>query len=123
MIMKTMEMALATNKAVGVSANQVGSNKRIILIDAPSGFRHFMLNPVIVCTKGGTFTSKEGSLSHPGVFVSYVRFKQIKVEALDADFNPIRFKLKGLNACTVQHLIDRLNGVDFVGAAVKRLNV
>lgn len=97
-------------RGVGLSANQVGELKRIIVIHA-DGFKQVIINPVIIKTYGGKSTQKEGCLSSPGLQVVKVRFKQIIVEGFDENWKPIKRKLKGLAARCVQHEIDHLNGV------------
>lgn len=98
------------NKGIGLAANQVGLLDRVIIIDV-NGLRQVFINPIITKKFGGTAMSREGCLSFPGVIVKKLRYKRITVEGFDQDWNPIVFKLKGLNAYCVQHEIDHLNGV------------
>lgn len=110
-LLLSMWVIMYQGKGCGLAANQIGSNKRVIVVDNGSGLKLALINPVIVKRYGGKSTLKEGCLSFPGKQALVVRDKQIIVEALDQNFKPIRRKLKGLASRIVQHEVDHLNGI------------
>lgn len=92
-------------------------NKRIIVVNVNQLKQEF-INPVIVKTRGSKTLSVESCLSFPGIQVKMWRYKDIIVEGFDRDWTPIRRKLKGLNACVVQHEVEHLDGITIsVGGA------
>ena len=97
-------------EGIGLAANQIGLNKRVIVIDV-NGLKQEFINPVITKTLGRKIISTEGCLSFPGKKVRVWRYPQIVVEGFDANWAPIKRKLKGLAACVVQHEIDHLDGI------------
>jgi len=101
---------MTQERGCGLAHNQVGGSKRIIVIHA-NGFRQEFINPIITKRYGGKTTSREGCLSFPGLQVSVIRDKKIIVEGFDKNWKPVKFKLKGLASCCVQHEIDHLDGV------------
>lgn len=105
-----MKETMSQYGGVGLAANQIGVMDRIICIKV-GGFKEVIINPVIVKRYGGKHTAKEGCLSFPGKQALMVRDKQIIVEGFNADWEPVRFKLKNICARVVQHEVDHLNGV------------
>lgn len=109
-LIHTMFLTMRAYNGIGLAANQVGELKRIIVI-GNGGFQQAIVNPVISKRYGKKGVSREGCLSYPGKVVKIKRYKHIIVEGFDQDWQPIRFKLKGVNAYTVQHEVDHLNGI------------
>lgn len=68
-----------------------------------------LINPVIT-QSSGTITWDEGCLSLPDLKVDVERHAEVTVEALDANFQPLRIDAQGLLAVALQHEIDHLNG-------------
>lgn len=96
--------------AVGLAANQVGVNARVIVVDY-AGFKGGMINPVITKFRGGTCRAQEGCLSFKKKFTHPLRHKIIVVEYLDIDGNKQRGKYRGLMARIIQHEVDHLDGI------------
>lgn len=113
-----MWQAMYQGKGCGLAANQIGEDRRIIVIHA-NGFKQVIVNPVITKSYGGRVISKEGCLSFPGVTAKVMRHKQIIVEGFDQDWKPVKRKLKGLAAYCVQHEVDHLNGKTIVSGRTK----
>lgn len=95
---------------LGLAANQVDVLKRVIVL-AVDGFHKNIINPEITRWFGGRSGLKEGCLSFPGLLVMKVRHNQIVVEGFNENWNPVRYKLKGMAARVVQHEVDHLNGI------------
>ena len=93
---------------VGMAANMIGVNKRIIVVRmGPLSMP--MVNPVII-SKSGEYQAEEGCLSLTGVR-KVKRWKEIEVSYQDAAFIPRRQKYTGWIAQIIQHEIDHCNGV------------
>ena len=93
---------------VGMAANMIGMNKRIIAFDN-EGTYMVMYNPEIV-KKSGPYQAEEGCLSLSGVRKAK-RWKSIKVQYQNEKFQT-RFKtFTGWTAQIIQHKIDHCEGV------------
>ena len=101
---------LVANKeiCVGMAANMIGVNKRIIAVN--TGFLFLvMLNPTI--TKGGEiYDTEEGCLSIPGIRKAR-RFRTITVRYQDRTMTWRTETFTGYTAQIIQHEIDHCNGV------------
>jgi len=99
---------------IGLAAPQVGISLRlIVLADEDGRDVQALLNPAII-EQGGEVTAEEGCLSIPGVFAEVTRAAWVKVEARDADGQPVAITARGLRARVLQHEIDHLDGVLFI---------
>lgn len=93
---------------VGLAANMIGVKKRIIVINS-GYFNIAMVNPVLV-SKSGKYETEEGCLSLIGVRKA-MRYEEIEVEYLDAQFKKKNSKFTGWTAQIIQHEIDHCNGI------------
>ena len=93
---------------VGMAANMIGVPKRIIAFE-DEGTYTVLFNPEIVkCAQ--PYEAEEGCLSLPGVRKAK-RYKSIKVQYQNSQFQT-RFKTyTGWTAQIIQHEIDHCNGV------------
>ena len=101
---------LAAHKAgcVGMAANMIGVNKRIIAFDNEGKYM-VMFNPEIV-KKSEPYQAEEGCLSLSGTRRAR-RWKSIKVQYQNEKFQT-RFKtFTGWTAQIIQHEIDHCEGV------------
>ena len=101
---------LAAHKdgCVGMAANMIGVNKRIIAFDN-GGEYMVMFNPVIV-KRSGAYEAEEGCLSLSGTRKTK-RFQSIKVQWQNEKFQT-RFKtFTGWTAEIIQHEIDHCDGI------------
>lgn len=94
--------------AVGLAANMIGQNKRII-VASDGGQTLLMYNPVIT-KMSGKYNTEEGCLSLDGTR-EVQRFRQIEVTWQDAQFSEQRAKFTGFMAEIIQHEIDHTNGI------------
>lgn len=93
---------------VGMAANMIGVNKRIIIFDN-GGKYMVMFNPEIV-KKAGPYEAEEGCLSLTGTHRAK-RWKFIKVQYQNSDFQ-LRYKtFTGWTAQIIQHEIDHCEGI------------
>ena len=93
---------------VGMAANMIGINKRIIAFDNEGSYM-LMFNPEII-KKSDPYTAEEGCLSLTGIRKAK-RWKIIKVQYQNAKFQT-RFKtFTGWTAQIIQHEIDHCEGI------------
>lgn len=106
------------NRGIGLSANQIGLDKRVFVIGSysiPDFAKPFIaFNPKIVEYSSKTSVYKEGCLSFPGLELSMARPESILAEYTDIDEKLKSIELDGLTARCFQHEYDHLDGVCFV---------
>lgn len=93
---------------VGMAANMIGVNKRIIAFDNEGEYM-VMLNPMIV-KQSGVYEAEEGCLSLTGTR-KVRRFKSIKVQWQNEKLQPRLKTFTGWTAEIIQHEIDHCEGV------------
>ena len=93
---------------VGMAANIIGVNKRIIVFD-DDGKYQVMFNPVIV-KHDGPYEAEEGCLSLTGRR-KVKRFQTIKVQWQNEKLQTRRKTFTGWTAEIIQHEIDHCEGV------------
>ena len=93
---------------VGMAANMIGVNKRIIVFDNEGEYM-VMLNPVIV-KKSGAYETAEGCLSLAGTRKT-MRFQTIKVQWQNERFQTRLKTFTGWTAEIIQHEIDHCDGI------------
>ena len=93
---------------VGMAANMIGVNKRIIIFD-DHGSATVMFNPELIkCS--GAYETEEGCLSLSGVRKTR-RWRQIKVQYQNERFETRLKTYTGFTAQIIQHEIAHCNGV------------
>lgn len=98
-----------TNECVGMAANMIGSNKRIIVVSAGLG-QFAMINPVII-SKKKPYDTEESCLSLLGGPRKCKRYEEIEVTYTDINQKPQRQKYAGWIAQIIQHECDHLEGI------------
>ena len=93
---------------VGMAANMIGVNKRIIVFDNEGEYM-VMLNPVIV-KQSGPYETEEGCLSLTGRRKTK-RFQTIKVQWQNEKFQPRIKTFSGWTAEIIQHELDHCDGI------------
>ena len=93
---------------VGMAANMIGVNKRIIAFDN-GGTYMVMFNPVIV-RQSGPYEAQEGCLSLTGVRKTK-RFQTVKVQWQNEKFQTRLKSFTGWTAEIIQHEIDHCEGI------------
>ena len=93
---------------VGMAANMIGVNKRIIAFDN-EGEHMVMFNPVIV-RQSGPYEAEEGCLSLTGTRRAK-RFRTIKVQWQNEKFQTRLKTFTGWTAEIIQHEIDHCEGI------------
>ena len=93
---------------VGMAANMIGISKRIIAVEAETGYL-VLYNPVIL-KKSGPYEAEEGCLSLEGVRKTK-RWHSIKVQYTTADGKARIKTFTGWTAQIIQHEIDHCDGI------------
>lgn len=93
---------------VGMAANMIGVNKRIIAFDNDGSYM-VMFNPEIV-KKSGPYQAEEGCLSLTGTRPAR-RWKSIKVRWQNEKFQERLKTFTGWTAQIIQHEIDHCDGI------------
>jgi len=104
-----IDTAKAADSCVGLAANQIGSEKRIILVKSGPEFM-VLVNPVIFCRTGGILSREETCLSFPGKVFRVRRHRRIKVHFQKVTGRTEHMEFYEDYARIVQHEIDHLNG-------------
>lgn len=97
------------DSCVGMAANMIGENKRIIAFDA-DGTYMVMFNPEIIKHSGG-YETEESCLSLLGGPRKTKRWKTIKVQYQTEQFQTRYKTFTGWTAQIIQHEVDHCNGV------------
>ena len=93
---------------VGMAANMIGVNKRIIAFDNEGSYM-VMFNPEII-KKSDPYTAQEGCLSLSGVRAAK-RWRCIKVRWQNERFETRLKTFTGWTAQIIQHEIDHCDGI------------
>ena len=101
-------LAAHADGCVGMAANMIGVNKRIIAFDN-AGTYMVMFNPVIV-RQSGPYEAEEGCLSLAGRRETK-RYRSIKVEYQNEAFQTRWKTFTGFPAQIIQHEIDHCEGI------------
>lgn len=97
------------DECVGMAANMIGVQKRIICFDS-GGEYMTMFNPSVI-KASDPFTAEEGCLSLLGKPRKTKRYKTVKVQYMTSEMQ-IRIKtFTGWTAQIIQHEIDHCNGI------------
>ena len=94
---------------VGMAANMIGVNKRIIVFSIGPVIIP-MINPVITKKSKETYPAEESCLSLSGTRKT-IRYQQIEVEYLDMNFKKQKQSYSDFPAQIIQHEIDHCDGI------------
>ncbi|BBH25186.1 peptide deformylase [Intestinibaculum porci] len=103
-------LAAHRHECVGMAANMIGVNKRIIII-LDEDQMIVMFNPEIIKTSKKTYVAEEGCLSHPGSSKETKRYESVKVSYLDENWKKKIKTYTGFTAEIIQHECDHLEGI------------
>lgn len=94
----------------GVAASQIGVNLRAFSYNV-DGDIGYIINPVLVETRGEIELVDEGCLSVPGLWYPTPRYPFARVTGIDLDGNEIEVSGTGVLAQALQHETDHLDGM------------
>ena len=95
-------------RCVGMAANMIGVQKRVIAFYA-GPFCVGMYNPEMI-RKSGPYETEEGCLSLDGQR-KIIRYQTIEVAYLDQQFKPQKMTYTGWTAQIIQHEMDHCDGI------------
>ena len=101
-------LAFHRGRCLGMAANMIGENKRIIIIAADI-MDLVMVNPTII-EKEGKYETEEGCLSLTGQRKT-TRYQKICVKYQNEHFQWKEAEFEGLYAQIIQHEMDHLEGI------------
>ena len=117
-LMDDMLETMYASHGIGLAAAQVGSDKRVVVIDMSKPEEPadplYMANPEIIWVSDDDAAREEGCLSLPEQYSEVVRPTAIRVRYLDRDNEIREFEAEDYMAVCIQHELDHLDGVLFV---------
>lgn len=103
------------SNGVGLAANQVGLNKRIITMECSKDKdTYIFINPEITNFTEDEMLNEEGCLSFPDLYIGLNRKKEVELKWQDTKGEYHKEWFKELESICIQHEIDHLNGIVFV---------
>lgn len=135
----TMINAMYSARGRGLSANQIGRNERLFVMDGKYSFDKdgnpinqspvVCINPVVL-PLGDIIKFNEGCLSIPGVECITERYDRMSIVYYDLEGNKQEATAEGLEAIIIQHELEHLNGKLYIDQlkplkkqmAIKRFN-
>jgi len=110
-------------RGIGISANQVGLDAQIFIMQ-PTRHKEIkhafaVINPVILKISQETELAKEGCLSHPNLILNISRPKKLVAQFLDADAKECILELEDYDARCFLHEYDHLQGIEFTDRVSK----
>jgi peptide deformylase len=125
-----MVETMYSKNGAGLAAIQVGSDKRIFIVEASvtggdeNDHPIVFINPTIEWLSDETETSDEGCLSFPGIYVPIKRSLRARVRATGLDGKEFVAEGEGLYARAMQHEHDHLINkllIDYVGPLKRQM--
>ncbi len=107
-----MVTTMIAANGIGISGNQVGVLKRIIVV-LVNNEPKVMINPKITFQSQETCEIEEGCLSFPGTFLEIKRPSIVKIKYRKLSGHPALETYEGLVARCILHEIDHLDGIVF----------
>lgn len=131
-LIESMRETMRDAPGVGLAAPQIGIPLQLVVIEDPLEFIqklppeqveererrqvpfHVLINPVLTISPGEAVEFFEGCLSLSGYTAIVPRARNVHVEGLNENGEPITIDAGGWYARILQHEIDHLNGVLYV---------
>lgn len=108
---------MMANDGIGLAANQVGLDARIFVmrpLESKEVLKPFaVINPIIREVSEETILSKEGCLSHTGLYLEVARPARLVAQFLDLDAKECIIELTGIDARCFLHEYDHLEGIEY----------
>ena len=99
---------------IGLAAPQVGSNKRVFVLDLGDGHIRRIINPEFIEHSEEKEENEEGCLSVPGIYKKVQRSSKVKIKYMNEKWEEVTEEAEGLLARAFQHENDHLDAVLFV---------
>lgn len=101
---------LKGRNAWGLSANQFGYDRQVLVMKVSVGPPVCVVNPSISKERGSQVRT-EHCLCLPGETIEVKRPQQIVLKGINRYFKPVKYRLSGIYARTACHEVDHLNGI------------
>ena len=98
---------------VGLSANQVGLDKKVFVIGDNEDFTKAFFNPEVMGCSEETTSEKEGCLSFPGLWLMVERPTHVAIKYWTEENEEIVETYQGVTARVIQHEYDHMVGMNF----------
>ena len=98
---------------VGLSANQVGLDKKVFVIGDEAEFTKAFFNPEIIGCSEETTSEKEGCLSFPGLWLMVERPTHCAIKYQDETGEEFVETYQGVTSRVIQHEYDHMIGMNF----------
>jgi len=112
-LIDNMSKLMYQSSGIGLAANQIGEEKRVIIFDINYKEKGknltVLINPTIILAEE-RIVFEEGCLSVPDFQGKITRKKFIKAQGVDRNGKSIDIEAEDLTAVCIQHEIDHLNG-------------
>lgn len=115
-ISELMIKVMRENNGIGLSANQVGLDAQIFVMDLLESYSSrnlTVINPEIIYKSKEVIEDYEGCLSSPYLWLKIKRPKRITVKFLDETKKETEITLSNINARCFLHEYDHLQGIDY----------
>jgi peptide deformylase len=114
---------MGNSRGIGLSANQVGLDAQIFVMQ-PTRHKEIkdpfaVINPVVQKISEETSLEYEGCLSYPNLILKISRPSKLVASFLDADAKECIIELDGYDARCFLHEYDHLQGIDFTDRVSK----
>jgi peptide deformylase len=113
-LIDNMSKLMYQSSGIGLAANQVGVEKRVIMFDINYKEKGedltVLINPKIILAEDN-IEFEEGCLSVPDFQGKITRKKYVQVQGVDRHGKSIDIEAEDLAAICIQHEIDHLNGI------------
>lgn len=106
-------------KGVGLSANQVGIDKKVFVMGAPGVKEKAIFNPILLSVSKTGCTIREGCLSYPGLWLNLTRPDSCILQFQDENNETHIEEFGGISARIVLHEFDHMIGQNFTMRASK----
>lgn len=114
-LLDSMKDIMLKCNGIGISANQVGSDKKaFVMIEQSSKKVVEFINPTIVEVLDTQVNDQEGCLSAPGIYVPISRPEGVIVDAFNRKGEPFRGVLMDIEARCALHEMEHLEGKNFL---------
>ncbi len=117
-IVRDMFETMYSYNGIGLAANQVGLDKRIVVVDISSKENKVqplvLINPEIINYSKKKVVLEEGCLSFPGFFDKVYRPHSIQLIYYDINGKKKEVIIEGFLARVIQHEVDHINGIKFI---------
>jgi len=117
-IERSMIDIMNRDRGIGIAANQVGFDRRVIVLKLNGQDPFALFNPQIISSADEKI-DEEGCLSFPNLFIKVPRANSVSIKYLDKNNKECTLTLTGYDAKCVQHEIDHLDGITFTNRVSK----